>query len=196
VADPATRSAARLAAAVALPAALVAGLIAYRLLNGPGAHPGASASPAPHSTAPVAMAAPALAERPATVCRALLAQLPSALRDRPRRPVTAGPEQNAAYGDPAITIACGAGPRPSIDPTAFVYPLSGVCWYAVPGPAATVWTTVDREVPVTVTVPNGYSGQGQWVIEFSPAVGAAVPAVTTPPTGCAGSPAPAGSGGR
>jgi hypothetical protein len=182
--DPATRSAARLAAAVALPAALVAGLVAYRLL-GPGAHQGASASPAPQSSAPVAVAAPPLAERPATVCRALLSRLPAALRDRPRRPVTAGPEQNAAYGDPAITLACG-GPRPSVDPTAYVYPLSGVCWYAVAGPAATTWTTVDREVPVTVTVPNGYSGQGQWVIEFSPAVGIAVPGTANPPTGCKG----------
>jgi hypothetical protein len=173
-----------LAAGVALPVALVAGFIAYRVLSGPGAHPGGSASPAPQSTGPVAMAAPPLAEHPATVCRTLLSRLPAALRDRPRRPVTAGPAQNAAYGDPAITLVCG-GTRPSVDPTALVYPLSGVCWYAVTGPAAAAWTTVDREVPVTVTVPNGYTAPGQWVIEFSPAVATTVPATADRPAGCA-----------
>jgi len=119
------------------------------------------------------------------VCRALLSRLPAALRERQRRPVTAGPEQNAAYGDPAITLACG-GPRASVDPTGFVSLLSGVCWYAVEGPDASTWTTVDREVPVTVTVPNRYAPPGQWVIEFSPAVGTAVPSGGTPPSGCRG----------
>jgi hypothetical protein len=170
---------------IALPVALVAGLIAYRVLSAsPAGTAEASPSPAPQSTAPVTMPAPPLPERPATLCRALVFQLPGALRDRPRRPVTAGPEQNAAYGDPPITVACGTAPRPSVDPTATVYKLSTVCWYPVPGPAATVWTTVDREVPVTVTVPNSYPGQAQWVIEFSPPVDGAIPSISTVPSGC------------
>ncbi len=185
MADQVTRGAARLAAAVALPVALVAGLVAFWALGGLGGGPGhPAASPGPQATSAVPMAAPSLAVRPATVCRALLSQLPSALRDRPRRPVTAGFEQNAAYGDPAITLACGAGPAPSVDPTADVYPLSGVCWYAVPGPSSTTWSTLDREVTVSVTVPNGYSGQGQWVIEFSGPIVASVPSVTKVPSGC------------
>jgi hypothetical protein len=179
-----------LAAVIALPAALVAGLVAYRVLGASQPHPAPSASPtpqssAPQSSAPVAMPAPPLAERPATVCRALLSRLPAALRDRQRRPVTSGPEQNAAYGDPAITLACG-GPAASVDPTGTVYPFGGVCWYAVAGPTASTWTTVDREVPVTVTVPNSYSGQGQWAFEFSTAIGIAVPPGGTPPSGCKG----------
>jgi hypothetical protein len=187
VADQETRRVARLAAAVALPVALVAGLGAFWALDGFGngpAHRNAAPSPAPQATAPVSLAAPTLGVRPATICRALLAQLPTALRDRVRRPVTAGPEQNAAYGDPAITLACGSGPAPSVDPTADVYPLSGVCWYAVPGPDTTTWSTLDRAVSITVTVPNSYSGQGQWVIELSGPIVAAVPSVTTVPSGC------------
>src|SRR5436305_2272065 len=137
--DPVTRNAARWAAAVALPIAVIAGLLSYRALTGAAKPPGAP-SPAPQSTLPVTMSAPALADRPATVCRALLSQLPGALRDRPRRPVTAGAEQNAAYGDPAITLGCGAGPPPSPPPDATVYNLSGVCWYPVPGPDTTAWT--------------------------------------------------------
>jgi hypothetical protein len=185
VVDQETRGAARLAAAVALPAALVAGLVAFWALGGFGGGPGhPAASLGPRATSAVPMVAPSLAVRPATVCRALLAQLPSALRDRPRRPVTAGSEQNAAYGDPAITLACGTGPGPSVDPTADVYPLSGVCWYAVPGRDTTMWSTLDREVTITVTVPNSYSGQGQWVIEFSGPIVASVPSVTKVPSGC------------
>jgi hypothetical protein len=183
VADPATRSAARLAAAVALPAALVAGLIAYRVFSASGAHPRAVASPSPQSSAPVAMSAPWLAERPAKVCAALLSRLPAALRDRPRRPVTAGPKQNVAYGDPAITLACGAPPVIR-DPRTVEWTLSGVCWYADEVPGATAWTTLDREVPVQVRVPNAYSPPGQWVIEFSAAIDAAVPPVPDPPSGC------------
>jgi hypothetical protein len=185
VVDPVTRSAARWAAAIALPVALVVGFLSYRALTA-GARPTASPSPSPspHSTGPVAMPAPALSEPSATVCRALLSQLPDALRDRPRRPVTAGAEQNAAYGDPAITLACGAGPQPALPPDATVYELSGVCWYPLPSSDGTVWTTVDRQVPVTVTVPGSYDGPGEWVIGFSGAIGTAVPALATAAPGC------------
>jgi hypothetical protein len=171
-----------LAAGIALPVAVVVGLIAFWMLGG--FRPAGPRPPAAQATSPVRMPAPSLPEQQATVCRALLAGLPDALRDRHRRPVSAGPEQNAAYGDPPITLSCGAGPRPSVDPTADVYPLSGVCWYAVPGRDSTAWTTLDRVATITVTVPNGYSGQGQWVIEFSAPIVASVPARTDVPSGC------------
>ena len=38
---------------------------------------------------------------------------PATLRDLAARPVTAGPEQNAAYGDPPLTVACGVPGRRS-----------------------------------------------------------------------------------
>lgn len=181
MADQATRGAARLAAYIAVPIALVVGLIAFHVLSGHAA----PATPGPQSTSPVAMAAPALADQPATVCRALIAKLPDQIQGKRRRPVTAGPEQNAAYGDPAITLGCGAGPQPAVPPTATVYPLSNVCWYAQTGRHASTWTTLDRSVPVRVTVPNGYEQPGQLVIEFSDPVAAAEPAVTSGvPTGC------------
>jgi hypothetical protein len=105
------------------------------------------------------------------------------LRDRPRRPVTAGPDQNAAYGDPPITLACGVPPI-SLPQTADVYALSGVCWYSQPGDGGTMWTTVDRETPVRVTVPGAYHSPGQWVIEFSAPISAALPRAATVPAGC------------
>jgi hypothetical protein len=196
VADPASRSAARWAAVVAVPVALVAGLVAYRVLSRP-AHPAPAAtspaaqspaaqSPAAQSPAPVPMPAPPLSPRDATVCRALvLSHLPTMVRDRARRPVTAGADQNAAYGDPPITLACGE-PTASVPPTATVFNLSGVCWYPDQGASVTTWTTVDRETPVTVTVPNSYDAQAQWVIGFSAPVAGSIGPVSTAPSGCKG----------
>jgi Protein of unknown function (DUF3515) len=167
VADQVTRGAARLAALIAVPVAVVAGLLAFRGLSRAG-DPG-----------------PTLPSVQATVaCRALLSQLPAALRDRPRRPVTAGAEQNAAYGDPAVTLACGAGPRPSVPPTADLLVLNNVCWYEVDDAGGTTWYAIDREVPVTVHLPAPYRPAAQWAIEFSNPIAGAVRSITAVPTGC------------
>jgi Protein of unknown function (DUF3515) len=174
VADDVTRRAARLATVITVPVVLVAGLLAVLLLR---------AGDGPPETGPVEMSARPLGPRQATACRALLTQLPHALRDLAQRPVTAGGEQNAAYGDPAITLACGTA-LPSFPPTDTVLGLDGVCWYAAEGPDQTTWTTVDREVPVTVAVPTAYEQPGQWVIEFSTPVAAAIPAAARIPFGC------------
>jgi hypothetical protein len=186
MADQATRGAARLAAFIAVPIALVVGLIAFKVLDGHvSAAPAAPATPGPQSTAPVAMPAPNLADAPATVCRALIAALPNQIQNLPRRPVTAGPEQNAAYGDPAITLGCDNAPKPGVPPTAEVWVLSKVCWYEQQTKSATTWTTVDRALPVQVTVPSHYDSPGQWVTEFSGAVASSQAAVTSGiPTGC------------
>jgi hypothetical protein len=160
---------------VALPVALV---VLLALLWGFGAF-------TRPDTGPVTMAARELSPQVAEVCRSVVADLPSTLSGSDRRPVTAGPEQNAAYGDPPVTLACGTD-RPTVEDTATVYPLSGVCWFAEPGPdGGAVWTTVDREVPVTVTVPAPADGSAQTVIGFSGAVGTNDPVRTTgTPTGC------------
>ncbi|SDY55568.1 Protein of unknown function [Micromonospora pattaloongensis] len=190
--DRTTRQAALWATAVAVPVAALVAVFAINQLSpeepaaAPTPSPSVSASaPRPQSSAPVAMAAPPLADRAGTVCRALLSRLPAQVRDLSQRPVTAGHEQNAAYGDPAVTVACGI-PLPSFPPTDLVYPLDRVCWHAGQRPDATVWTTVDREVPVQVTIPKTYDEPGQWVIPFSAPVIAAVPSAKTIPTGCGG----------
>lgn len=184
-------SPARLATLIALPVAVIVGIVSFWLLGGfRGTQP---TRPRPQSTAPVPMTAPSLPPARAAACRNLTTHLPGALRDRPRRPVTAGPEQNAAYGDPPITLACGVPPV-SVPQTADVYVLSGVCWYPQPQPGngGTAWTTVDRETPVRVTVPASYSAPGQWVIEFSAPVATALAPAATAPAGCR-SPTPSSS---
>jgi hypothetical protein len=174
-------SPARLATLIALPVALLAGIASFWFLGGfRGDQP---APPRPQSTAPVQMPARALPPPQAAACGELVNRLPGVLRDRPRRPVTAGPGQNAAYGDPPITLACGVPPI-SLPPTAEVWLLSGVCWYSQPGGGGTRWTTVDRVTPVQVTVPSAYQAPGQWVIEFSPPIAATIPRSETVPAGC------------
>jgi len=178
--DPVRRSAARTATLIAVPVALAVLAISLWAFGAFRANPPA---PGPQATSAVAMPARPLATDVAAVCRTVVAALPDTVREARRRPVTAGAEQNAAYGDPPITVACG-GPRPSIPPTATVFPLSGVCWYAQVGAAGTEWTTVDRVVPVTLTVPGTMDGSAQSVIPFSAPVAAGDPRLTTVPPGC------------
>jgi hypothetical protein len=184
-ASPVPRSAARTATLVAIPVALLAGLLSFWALGGFNRD---EPSPAPLpptvvATGPVSMPAPSLAPEVAEICRSLVTALPGALRDAGRRPVTAGLAQNAAYGDPPVTLACGTPPA-SLPPDGFVIGLSGVCWYMRPDSDRTVWTTVDRVVPVTVTVPGGQEGSSQSVIPFSAAIRGANPPIDDPPTGC------------
>jgi len=184
--DRTTRSAALLATLIAIPVTLLVAVLAFTKLapDTPAAAPSPSATtPRAQSTAPVEMAAPALAARPATVCRALLSQLPQTIRDLNQRPVTAGPEQNAAYGDPALTVACG-GTEPNFPATDEVWTVNRVCWHAAEQADATVLTTVDRETPVTVRVPRSYEQPLQWAAPISDVIVASVPSGGAIPSGC------------
>jgi hypothetical protein len=185
VPDQVTWSAARLALLIALPVALVAGLLAFWALGGFRSTPHAAPSPAAGGTAPVAMPGRSLSTADATVCLAFVAHLPATLRGLDQRPVTAGQEQNAAYGEPPIRIGCGGWPAPSTPAGAQFWTLSGICWYADQSRAGvTTWTTLDRRVPVAVTLPDSYQGQGGWVQEFTVPIRAWVPSLSQLPRQC------------
>ena len=195
--DRTTRKAALWAAAVAVPVAVAAGLLVFWRLapdGMPAAPPSAAPSPVP-STA-VSMAAPELDARATRSCQAVTALLPARVRDLPARKVSAGPRQNAAYGEPPITVSCGVpqpvmcervdGGRAGCVPLdAVMWRMNGVCWYGQDGPATDLFTTIDRVVAVRVSVPSTYQQTGQWANEFSDAVGRAVPSRTEGvPSGC------------
>jgi hypothetical protein len=197
--DRTTRTAALWATAVAVPVAVLVGvLIVVRLIPSatPDAGPGTTAtSPAAVPAAPVPVAAPKLSPRAAEVCLAVTSQLPSAIRALPERKVTAGPEQNAAYGEPPITVQCGV-PQPAMCPTVAggsgcvpldteLLIMNAVCWYAAPGSQANVFTTMDREIPVRVSVPATYQQPAQWANEFSDILVETDPSRTSGvPSGC------------
>ncbi|MEQ4302397.1 DUF3515 family protein [Plantactinospora sp. B6F1] len=184
-ADRTTRQAAIWATVVALPlTALVAVLIFGQLRPGSVERPASTpTAAAPQVTTPVQMAAPVLAERPATVCRALLSRLPATLRGAGQRPVTAGPEQNAAFGDPAVTLACGVA-EPPIPDVPDLWMVNNVCWLTEHRDGDLVLTTVDREVPVRLSVPAGQEQTVQWAAPVSDSLVASVPSVPNVPTGC------------
>ncbi|WP_430500457.1 DUF3515 family protein [Micromonospora trifolii] len=184
--DRTMRGAALLATLIALPITLLVAVLAFSKLSpdAPAAAPTPSATTARvQSTTPVEMAAPALAARPATVCRALLSQLPASIRDLAQRPVTAGPEQNAAYGDPALTVACG-GTEPNLPSTDEVWTVNRVCWHLAEQADAAVLSTVDRETLITVRVPRSYEQPLQWLPTISSTIVASVPSGGAIPSGC------------
>lgn len=187
--DRTRRTAALWATAVAVPVAvLTAVLVVSRFGAADGAPP--PARPAPPTavpSAPVPLAAPELDAAAARTCRAVTDRLPATLRTLPRRPVTAGPAQNAAWGEPPVTLACGAAQRPlcervdddgstgCVPLTAQLLVLDRVCWHVDSRPDAAVFSTMDRRVPVTVTVPRAYERAAEWAIGFSGALTAADP---------------------
>ena len=196
--DRTMRTAALWATLIAVPVAILAGLLFFTQVV-----PDTAAAPAPSATqpavvpaAPVPMVAPALAARPAEVCLAVTSQLPVKVRDLPARKVSAGPEQNAAYGEPALTVACGvAQPKmcASLEDTGKgcvpmdteLLNMNKVCWYATQQGDAAVFTTMDREVPVQVTVPKQYAQPAQWANEFSDVVVKTDKSITAGvPSGC------------
>lgn len=188
-ADPVRRTAALIAALVAVPVTVAVALLslwALGVFTTATPQPTVTARPSAttSATSTVTMAAPPLGAEAAEVCRQLVARLPEKVGDAHRRPVS-GADQNAAYGEPPITLACGTSPA-TFPPTALLTVLNGVCWYAEQTPQASVWTTVDRRVPVQLTVPGSGDGSGQTVIAFSRAITEAVPRTDAPPTGCTG----------
>jgi uncharacterized protein DUF3515 len=196
--DSTTRSAALWATAIALPIAVLVGVLIFAQVirkAEPAAapHPAAT-TPAAVPAAPVPVAAPKLSARAAEVCLAVTSQLPATLRDLPARRVSAGPEQNAAYGEPPITVSCGVtqpkmcatlGATGCVPLDTELLLMNQVCWYAEQGPASNVFTTMDREQPVQVTVPAGYQQAAQWANEFSDIVIETDKSKTTGvPSGC------------
>jgi hypothetical protein len=197
--DRTMRTAAIWATVVAVPVALLVGFLIFTKVT-PAAR---SAAPAPSVTqpailpaAPVRMAAPELAARPAEVCLAVTSQLPAKVRDLAARKVSAGPEQNAAWGEPALTVACGVTQPEmcaSLDQTGSgcvpmdteLMNMNRVCWFADEQPDATTFTTMDREVAVRVTVPKQYAQPAQWANEFSDVVVKTDKSITAGvPSGC------------
>lgn len=114
-------------------------------------------------------------------CAALSRQLPrrlDTLRSRPTEPVSA---RLAAWGEPAVVLRCGterpAGFRLGVEPLT----VDDVAWFQRIAGEVVVWTTVDRRVPVELTIPAVYGGQGALLVAVAPAIKAVLPAVAIEP---------------
>lgn len=100
----------------------------------------------------------AVSDQTVEVCARITAALPATLGRLARRPVAGEPTRAAAWGDPAVTFACGTPPAdPSAEQVQLGPPEGGLVTFGLDdvGPA-NAFTTVDLPVPVTVTIPDEY----------------------------------------
>jgi hypothetical protein len=87
-----------------------------------------------------------------------------------------------AWGDPAIVLVCGVDPPAGYVVGTSTIVISGVEWFVDDAdPDVVVWTTVDRNVPVQVSVPT--STDSASVTALCPIIATALPYVTPTPGG-------------
>ena len=152
---------------------LVALAVNHGALTGP-----APAPPGPSGSAgalgPVAVPAPPSSAAAARGCPAVISHLPVVLAGRQSRPAQSVSPYVAAWGDPPIVLRCGV-PRPvAFVRTSSLTVVNGVQWLAERRPGAVLWTAVDREVYVEVSVPAAYTSAA--VVDLSGALTQALPA--------------------
>ena len=183
------RRAARLATFVAVPVTIVAAIGAFALVNS--THQPAD-SDADHSGKgsgkTVSIDAPVLADADFKACRALVTKVPQKLTGLDRRLVDgkhSAAEVAAAWGDPAVRMRCGVE-EVTVPKSGEVYRLGAVCWYADANKHRTIWTTVDREQPVELTVPATHKQPGQLAQALSKPVAKKIEPIKDIPSGCSG----------
>ena len=115
-------------------------------------------------------------------CPVLMAQLPLELAGETSRLVDSDTPYAYAWGDPAVVLVCGVDPPAGYVVGASTFVISGVEWFVDDSdPDVVVWTTVDRNVPVQVSVPT--STDSASVTALCPIISTALPYVTPTPGG-------------
>jgi uncharacterized protein DUF3515 len=115
-------------------------------------------------------------------CPVLMGQLPLELAGESSRLVDSDTPYAYAWGDPAIVLVCGVAPPAGYVVGTSTIVISGVEWFVDDSdPDVVVWTTVDRNVPVQVSVPT--STDSATVTALCPIISTALPYVTPTPGG-------------
>ncbi|WP_026119674.1 DUF3515 domain-containing protein [Nocardiopsis ganjiahuensis] len=100
-------------------------------------------------------------------CAALVADLPDTLLGADRATVQPESEVMAAWGDPPIGLRCGV-PRPSsLEMDSILEEVNGVAWLPQPEDAPTLYTAVEREAYVELTIPPSYGAPAEALVELS-----------------------------
>jgi uncharacterized protein DUF3515 len=154
------RRATVLAAAVVVP--VVVALVVLVNVLGPGSGDGGGpvaevqgTTPAPRGNLPpVQVDTPEVTPAADLACPVLMAQLPVELAGESARFVDSASPYAYAWGDPPTVLVCGVAPAAGYVAGASTLVVSGVEWFVdTSNPDTVVWTTVDRNVPVQVSVP-------------------------------------------
>jgi hypothetical protein len=148
---------------------------------------GDSGSPNPTASALPALSpsAPPHADAQAGACAKVLEQLPVQLGKLRPRVVHTRPDSPfvVAWGDPAVVLACGVDRPASLRPASTAQyftngPATGPYYDVTSSDTGNVWTTVDREPYISITVPSEYQG-ADVVPPLSRAIADALPPVCT-----------------
>jgi hypothetical protein len=124
--------------------------------------------------APLPVDVPPVTAEADAACPALMSALPLQLAGEQSRPVKSNSPFAYAWGDPPVVLVCGVDPPAGFRVGSGAIQINGVQWYVDTGdPAATVWTTVDRTVPVQVRVPP--TSDSAPVTALCPLIAKAVP---------------------
>jgi len=152
------------------------GVVVSLALVGTTALTGCSSGGSPGGSA-VQVDVPPLPAAAAGTCRALVADLPERLARQTARPVTPGDAPAAAWGDPAITLTCGADVPREFNRFSSCVQANGVGWFVPQAQqqdqsADVTWTAVGYRPVVTVHVPAGYRPEGAAAViaELAPLV--------------------------
>jgi hypothetical protein len=107
-------------------------------------------------SSPVALDQPQPSGAAATACRELLKDVPEVVEDQSRREVQPSSPYTAAWGDPAITLACGVAKPAGLNAASECFEVNGVGWFSEERAAAVRFTSIGRSSYVQVTVPKAY----------------------------------------
>ena len=107
-------------------------------------------------------------------CTALARELPATVADQARRPTDPASALTAAWGDPAITVTCGA-PQPDRPLDAQLLSVDGITWYPEPLTNGTRFTTEGRVAAVRLDVPRQYRPEVAAPTDLADAIGRTIP---------------------
>lgn len=119
---------------------------------------------------PAPVPAPSPESKTAKRCRPLIGAVPGEVKGQPQRTTEPSSHLTAAWGDPAITLACGVSKPSGMNPASKCWEVNGVGWYAAKRDGSYRFTTIGRRVFVQVTVPNKYSPQADALVDLAAAV--------------------------
>lgn len=117
----------------------------------------------------VSLEAPAPDAAAATICAAVLSDVPATVLGTSRRETTV-PALSAAWGDPPITLRCGVVAPPALRKDSECLEVDGIGWFSEPAEGGTLFTTIGRAAYVEIGVPTAYEPQASALVDVAEAI--------------------------
>lgn len=116
-------------------------------------------------------------QQAAALCHTLIKNLPTTVDGQRQRSVKPDSGLTAAWGHPAITLACGVTKPAGMNAASRCWEVNKVGWYEQVRDSDIRFTTLGRKTLVQVTVPNKYAPQADALTDVAHAISAHIPVV-------------------